>query len=91
MYQPQVELSSGRIVGIEVLSRWYSPELGHVSPIEFIATAERMGMIVPLTQWVLEATSAQASEWYKAGYFDARIAVNISPTQFSTGWSGAAG
>jgi diguanylate cyclase (GGDEF)-like protein len=52
-YQPQVNLDTGKVIGIEALSRWQHPALGQVSPLDFIATAERIGMIKPLTEWVL--------------------------------------
>ena len=57
VYQPQVQILTGNIIGVEVLSRWNHPQLGQVSPSEFIATAERIGMIKPLTEWVLKTTS----------------------------------
>lgn len=82
VYQPQIEIHTGKIIGVEALSRWHHPQLGQVSPVEFIATAERIGMIKPLTEWVLRTACHQAVAWKKAGFPAIRIAVNISPTHF---------
>jgi len=82
VYQPQVDVSSGKIIGVEALSRWHHPILGHVPPTEFINTAERIGMIKPLTEWVLNTACKQAISWKKAGFHSLRIAVNISPSHF---------
>ena len=67
VYQPQVHIHTGNIIGVEALSRWHHPRLGQVSPIEFIATAERIGMIKPLTEWVLQTACKQAVAWKQAG------------------------
>lgn len=82
VYQPQVQMLTGKITGVEALSRWYHPQLGQVPPTEFIATAERIGMIKPLTEWVLKTACSQAVEWKKAGLPAIRMAVNISPIHF---------
>jgi len=82
VYQPQVDINTGQITGVEALSRWHHPILGHVPPIEFIATAERIGMIKPLTEWVLTTACKQAIAWKKAGMPLLRMAVNISPSHF---------
>ena len=82
VYQPQVQTLTGEIMGVEALSRWYHPRLGQVSPAEFIATAERIGMIKPLTEWVLTTACNQAVAWKKAGLPAIRMAVNISPVHF---------
>ena len=82
VYQPQVQMLTGKITGVEALSRWYHPQLGQVSPTEFIATAERIGMIKPLTEWVLRTACNQAAAWKKAGLPVIRMAVNISPIHF---------
>ncbi|MEM9089390.1 MAG: EAL domain-containing protein [Cyanobacteria bacterium P01_F01_bin.53] len=82
VYQPQIQILSGNIIGVEALSRWRHPHLGQVSPVEFIATAERIGMIKPLTQWVLRTACNQAVAWKKAGLPAIRMAVNISPVHF---------
>ena len=82
-YQPQVELRSGRVVGFEALLRWHSSELGQVSPEEFIPIAEETGMIVPLGHWLLREVCQQASSWRREGLPAIRLAVNVSPLQFS--------
>ncbi len=82
VYQPQVQILTGNIIGVEALSRWNHPLLGQVSPVEFIATAERIGMIKPLTEWVLTTACNQAVAWKKAGFPTIRMAVNISPVHF---------
>ena len=82
VYQPQIQTLTGNIIGVEALSRWYHPQLGQVSPTEFIATAERIGMIKPLTEWVLKTACTQAVAWKKAGLPAIRMSVNISPIHF---------
>lgn len=82
VYQPQIQILTGKIIGVEALSRWNHPRLGQVSPAEFIATAERIGMIKPLTEWVLKTACNQAVIWKKAGLPAMRMAVNISPVHF---------
>lgn len=82
VYQPQVDIQTGRIIGVEALSRWCHPQLGQVVPTEFIATAERIGMIKLLTEGVLRKACHQAVAWKKAGLPAIRMAVNISPVHF---------
>jgi len=82
VYQPQVDIITGKIIGVEALSRWYHPKLGHVSLIDFITTAERIGMIKQLTEWVLFQACSQALAWQNAGLPILRLAVNISPSHF---------
>ena len=82
VYQPQVQILTGNIIGVEALSRWTHPILGPVSPAEFITTAERIGMIKPLTEWVLKTACKQAVDWKQAGLPAIRMAINISPIHF---------
>lgn len=81
-YQPQIDLGSGRVIGMEALLRWDSPTLGSVPPDRFIPLAEETGLILPIGDWVLEMACKQAREWHQAGYHNLRMAVNISACQF---------
>ena len=81
VYQPRVDTSSGRIIGVEALLRWASPQYGDVGPSEFIPLAEASGAIVPIGRWVLEAACRQAREWELAGHDGLVMAVNISARQ----------
>ena len=80
-YQPQVDVTSGGVVGVEALLRWHDPVLGHVSPARFIPVAEATGLILPLSDWVLETACAQIATWCRAGT-PLRVAVNFSAQQF---------
>jgi len=84
-YQPQLDLGSYRIVGVEALLRWNSPELGAVSPARFIPLAEKTGLIVPIGAWVLNAACKQNKAWQDAGLPPMRVAVNLSALQFHKG------
>ena len=81
-YQPQVNARDGRLVGVEALVRWRHPEMGLVSPLEFIGIAERIGMIKPLGDWVLQVACRQGMRWRQQGMEPFRVAVNISPLHF---------
>ena len=81
-YQPQVELASGRVVGAEALLRWQHPELGAVSPAEFIPVAESCGLILPIGEWVIREAAQQIRRWQQQGLGDIKVAVNISSVQF---------
>jgi diguanylate cyclase (GGDEF)-like protein len=81
-FQPQVDLRSGEIVGLEALLRWQSPELGLVPPMEFIPVAEESNLIVDIGKWVLEKTCATLREWQDAGVPVVPVAVNIAASQF---------
>ncbi|MDX1539853.1 MAG: EAL domain-containing protein [Geminicoccaceae bacterium] len=81
-YQPQVDLESRRIVGLEALARWTHPEHGAVPPDVFIALAEDCGLIDRIGAWALEEACAQARRWQQAGAEDLRMSVNLSPVQF---------
>jgi diguanylate cyclase (GGDEF)-like protein len=79
-YQPQVDLATGRLSGVEALVRWNHPERGNIQPGDFIALAEETGLIVPLGRWVLEQACRDAVAWPGV-----RVAVNLSVTQFVQG------
>jgi diguanylate cyclase (GGDEF)-like protein len=81
-YQPQFELANARLSGLEALLRWNHPELGAVSPLEFIEIAEDTGLIMPIGEWVLRCACAQARQWRDQGLPFGHIAVNVSGTQF---------
>jgi diguanylate cyclase (GGDEF)-like protein/PAS domain S-box-containing protein len=82
-YQPMVSLQSGEPVGVEALLRWQHPDLGLVSPGEFIPLAEETGLIVPLTRWVLRTACAQMKEWQRAGIRLQTVSTNVSAYQFN--------
>ena len=81
-YQPQFELESGCLIGMEALLRWRHPDLGLVSPARFIPLAEETGLIVPIGQWVLEQACRQTAAWSRRFGARLRIAVNLSACQF---------
>jgi len=81
-YQPQLNLRSGEIIGMEALIRWKSPDLGMVSPGDFIPMAEETGLIYPIGEWVLHTACRQVKEWYAAGLPPVSVSVNISGLQF---------
>jgi len=80
-YQPQVDIETGVTIGVEALIRWFSPELGMISPEDFIPLAEETGLIVPIGAWVLKTACAQARFWQQNG-LPIRVAVNLSSRQF---------
>ena len=82
-YQPQHELASGRLIGFEALLRWQHPELGQVSPAEFIPVAENSGLILPIGDWVMQQAMAQLAQWHAAGHTQLSMAINLSAAQFS--------
>jgi len=80
-YQPKVDVASGRIVAMEALVRWEHPELGLLSPVEFIQLAEENGLIMQLGEWVLRESCLQNVKWQSEGIMDLRVAVNLSGYQ----------
>lgn len=82
VYQPQLSLRSGQLIGFEVLLRWHNPELGTVSPAEFIPLAERSGLMIPIGDWVLNTALAQLAKWRAEGHQQITLAINLSPLQF---------
>ena len=82
-YQPQFDVLSGRIVGVEALARWRDPQLGFVPPRAFIPLAEESGFILPLGAWVLETACRQAQQWREDGLFTATLSVNVSAEQLA--------
>jgi diguanylate cyclase (GGDEF)-like protein len=83
-YQPQVDIASGRILGVEALVRWQHPTRGLLGPTTFIPIAERTGSIVPLGEWVLEEACRQLAAWHRVGLFPGVVAVNVSAVQLKT-------
>ena len=81
-YQPQMNLGSGEIYGVEALIRWRDAELGLIPPGEFIGLAEETGLIVPIGEWVLENACAQARRWHTGGFPNLSVAINLSARQF---------
>jgi diguanylate cyclase (GGDEF)-like protein len=82
-YQPKVDMESGQITGVEALLRWKHPELGLVSPAQFIPLAEETGLIVPIGRWVMREACAQNMAWQRQGLRPVSMAVNLSPRQFA--------
>lgn len=81
-YQPQICIASGHITGVEALLRWQHPELGNVSPAEFIPIAEDGGQILPIGEWVLREALRQLECWHRSGLMLETMAVNLSAVQF---------
>src|SRR5690606_37229679 len=82
-YQPQYELTTGDIKGMEALVRWAHPDRGFIPPLKFIPIAEENGFILPLGEWVLKTACAQAKAWQEQGIPRLRMSVNVSMRQFS--------
>ncbi|MFL6655849.1 MAG: EAL domain-containing protein [Sulfurifustis sp.] len=82
-YQPQLDLRTGAITGVEALLRWQNPALGAIPPAQFIPIAEETGLIVPIGKWVLRTACAQNVAWQRQGLAPIRVAVNLSARQFA--------
>lgn len=84
-YQPQIEISTGRVIGAEALIRWCHPEAGMISPASFIPVAEESGLIVPIGDWVLQEACYEVARWRDLGMLAPVVAVNLSALQFARG------
>ncbi|MGH7148551.1 MAG: putative bifunctional diguanylate cyclase/phosphodiesterase, partial [Nitrospiraceae bacterium] len=82
-YQPQLDLSTGHITGVEALARWQHPDLGLVPPTQFIPVAEDSGLIVPIGEWTLRTACTHAKAWHDAGYHGLIVSVNLSARQLT--------
>jgi EAL domain-containing protein (putative c-di-GMP-specific phosphodiesterase class I) len=80
-YQSQIDLLTGKLIGLEALVRWQHPELGLLLPTNFIPLAEDTGLILPLGRWVLQTACRQIAEWHEADLYAGRIAVNLTGNQ----------
>jgi diguanylate cyclase (GGDEF)-like protein/PAS domain S-box-containing protein len=85
MYQPQINIATGRIIGLEALLRWQHPDLGLVLPDRFIGIAEDSGLILPIGELVLRTACSQARKWQDEGLPEVSVAVNVSAVQFRQG------
>lgn len=81
-YQPQVDFQTNKIVGVEALIRWEHAILGNIPPLDFIPLAEETGLIIPITEWVVETACWQNKKWQESGLPLVKMAVNISPSLF---------
>ncbi len=84
-FQPQINITSGRVCGCETLIRWNNPEQGLIGPMEFIPLAEETGLIIPLGEWVLHHSLVCANRWQEQGVEDITVSVNVSSKQLSAG------
>ena len=83
VYQPQIDLNLGKVVGVEALLRWQNPEVGNVSPAVFIPIAEETGLIISIGEWVMRDACRQNRSWQDAGLAGLSVSVNISSRQFN--------
>jgi len=81
-YQPQVDVKSGKVAGVEALLRWQHPQYGLLAPVKFIHIAEETGLIFPIGLWVMETAFRQVLQWHELGFPQLRLAVNLSARQF---------
>ncbi|GAA0453825.1 EAL domain-containing protein [Alkalibacillus silvisoli] len=82
VFQPQISLTTGQVIGIEALLRWQHPEHGWISPVDFIPIAEETGVITEITKWVLKKACQQNKAWHDQGLQKTVVSVNISPVDF---------
>ena len=82
-YQPQIDIASGAITGMESLIRWIHPQDGLIPPLKFIPVAEEIGLISEIGDWVLHEACCRASEWNATSHTDLRVSVNVSARQFN--------
>ncbi|MDP2225537.1 EAL domain-containing protein [Nitrosomonas sp.] len=82
VYQPQLDVASGRIQSVEALIRWQHPQKGLISPLDFIPVAEENGLIIPIGAWVLRTACTEAAQWHKNGQY-LQVAINLSPLQIN--------
>ncbi|WP_041444844.1 GGDEF and EAL domain-containing protein [Syntrophobotulus glycolicus] len=85
IYQPQYDIETGRIRGVEALLRWNNPFKGHLEPVDFINVAEETGLIIPIGEWVIKKACETAKKWKSEYDFQGMISVNISATQLRNG------
>lgn len=81
-YQPQIDIQSNQVCGLEALIRWQDPEMGLVSPGEFIPLAEKTGLIIPIGNWVLQTACQEVKNLHQQGFSDLKLGVNLSARQF---------
>lgn len=84
-YQPQIDIASQRLIGVEALIRWQHPDQGMIAPGRFIGLAEESGLIVPMSEWVLRQACQQGAAWARAGIANLVVAVNLSAVHFKRG------
>lgn len=82
LYQPQVDSKTGKVIGAEALIRWQHPELGLISPFEFIPIAEETSQIISIGKWTLQEACRQLKKWHSAGYSDLKMGINLSAIEF---------
>lgn len=84
-YQPIIDLKTNRIIGAEALIRWIHPELGFISPEQFIPLAEITGLIIPIGEWVMRTACTQLQDWREQGFLDLEMSINVSARQLKHG------
>lgn len=82
-FQPKIDVRTQTVVGAEALIRWIHPELGVISPIEFIPVAEETGLVLPIGEWIIESAAQTIKSWQASGLKDLKIAINVSAAQFA--------